>query len=69
MKGSGHYIDLEKFSHTLKIPMNNQTRLLQMRILSWLWQTTTGDMDELRLTTYRAQLFKMIKHASRVIVR
>lgn len=63
MKGSGHYIDLEKFSHTLKIPMNNQTRLLQMRILSWLWQTTTGDMDELRLTTYRAQLFKMIKHA------
>lgn len=62
MKGSGHYIDLEKFSRTLRLPVNDQTRVMQMRILSWLSETKTGDLDELRLTTYNTQLFRLIRH-------
>ncbi len=62
LKGSGHYIDLDKFYHSLSMPLNDQTRLLQMRILVWLFESKTGDLDELKLTTYNHQLFKLIKH-------
>ncbi len=33
-----------------------------MKLLVWLTQTATGDLDELHLTTYRAPLFMQIRH-------
>lgn len=62
LKGSRHYIDLDKFWRSLKRPYNKNSRLLQMRIIVWLLQTKTGDLDELRLTTRQDPLFANIEH-------
>lgn len=62
LKGSQHYIDLDKFAHTLDQPQNDYTRLIQMRLLVWLTKTETGDMDELNFTVQQLPLFDEITH-------
>ncbi|QOP55450.1 helicase C-terminal domain-containing protein [Lacticaseibacillus paracasei] len=63
VKSPQHYIDLNKFAASLhQESPSRQTQLLQMKLLVWLTQTTTGDLDELHLTTYRAPLFMQIRH-------
>lgn len=62
LKGSQHYIDLDKFAHTLDQPQNDYTRLIQMRLLVWLTQTETGDLDELNFTVQQLPLFDEITH-------
>lgn len=63
VKGSQHYLDLSRFAATLTIPeRSQQSQFLKARILVWLLQTQTGDLDELHLNSYRAQLFEEICH-------
>lgn len=63
VKSSSHYIDLDGFVQTLfKTTPNKPTLVLQMQILVWLTQTTTGDLDELQLTNYNAPIFAQISH-------
>lgn len=62
LKSPRHYLDLAKFAASLKLPHPNRlTQLLQVKILVWLTQTTTGDLDELHLTNYHAPLFARIQ--------
>ena len=63
VKGSRHYLDLQKFAATLKVAeTSKQTQLLKLRLLVWLTMTTTGDLDELHLATYRAPYFQEVVH-------
>lgn len=63
VKSSSHYLDLDGFMQTLMHPTTNQPMLvLQMRILIWLTQTETGDLDELQLANFNAPLFAQIQH-------
>ena len=63
VKASSHYIDLDGFYQSLyQGTPNKLTLVLQMRILVWLTETQTGDLDELQLTNYRAPLFAQIAH-------
>ena len=67
LKSPQHYLDLNKFAASLhQEGPTRQTQLLQMKLLVWLTQTTTGDLDELHLTTYRAPLFAEIRHTGDV---
>ncbi len=67
LKSPQHYLDLNKFAASLhQEGPTRQTQLLQMKLLVWLTQTTTGDLDELHLTTYRAPLFAEIRHSGDV---
>ncbi|WP_082623076.1 helicase C-terminal domain-containing protein [Lacticaseibacillus camelliae] len=62
LKSPRHYLDLAKFAASLQLPRpNRQTRLLQLKIIVWLTQTETGDLDELQLTNYHAPLFARIQ--------
>lgn len=63
VKASSHYLDLDGFAQTLYQPTPNKaTLLLQMQILVWLTETTTGDLDELQLTSEQLPIFTQIKH-------
>ena len=63
VKASSHYLDLDGFYQSLyQGTPNKLTLVLQMRILVWLTETKTGDLDELQLTNYRAPLFTQIAH-------
>ncbi|WEV50289.1 exonuclease domain-containing protein [Lactobacillus sp. ESL0731] len=63
VKSSSHYLDLDGFYQSLyQGTQNKPTLILQMRILVWLTQTKTGDLDELQLTNYRAPLFTQVTH-------
>lgn len=63
VKSPSHYIDLHRFVLSLQLPHKNRmTRLLQMKILVWLTQTVTGDLDELNLTSYQTPFFINIRH-------
>ncbi|MFC6182048.1 helicase C-terminal domain-containing protein [Lactiplantibacillus daowaiensis] len=63
IKGNQHYIDLERFARGLALHEHSkQTQLLKLRVLVWLTTTTTGDLDELHLTTYQAPYFREIAH-------
>ncbi|WP_421016528.1 helicase C-terminal domain-containing protein [Furfurilactobacillus cerevisiae] len=63
VKGNQHYLDLNRFADTLTVPEHSQqSQFLKARILVWLLQTETGDLDELHLTSYRAQLFEEVCH-------
>lgn len=48
-KAKSHFLSLKDFWSSLKIPQNEHVRLLQMKILVWLLETQTGDLDELHL--------------------
>lgn len=63
VKSSSHYLDLDGFYQSLyQGTPNKMTLVLQMRILVWLTETKTGDLDELQLTNYKAPLFVQIAH-------
>lgn len=67
VKGSRHYLDLQRFAVTLGLnESSKQTQLLKLRLLVWLTMTTTGDLDELHLATYRAPYFQEIVHEGTV---
>lgn len=69
VKSPRHYLDLTQFQHSLQLPAGDRlTAVLQMRLLVWLSTTTTGDLDELHLTTYRAPLFGQVAHAGGKVV-
>src|SRR5581483_53644 len=61
MKGRKHYICLHKFEHTLGEPdQNYDTVLTKAKILIWLLETETGDVDELHLPTGGRLLWERI---------
>lgn len=61
VKSDTHYIDLGQYYGLLgRRDLNTGEQLLMMKILVWLTQTTTGDLQELQLTTYRSPLFTAI---------
>lgn len=62
LKGNNHYIDLDKFWHSLQRQQNKHTKILQMRILVWLTKTKQGDLEELHLTQMNDALFAEIAH-------
>lgn len=63
LKSKRHYIHLAKFQEVLKDPVENQLdALLRMRTLTWLTETTTGDLDELNLTNYLQPFWDKIRH-------
>lgn len=63
VKGNGHYIDLAKFAHSLSIIEDSKlVQLLKAKILVWLLQTTSGDLDELNLTQQKSPYFTEIRH-------
>lgn len=48
VKGKQHYLDLNRFMTSLKHPeRSKQSQLIKLRLLVWLTQTVTGDLDEL----------------------
>lgn len=61
LKGRNHYLDLTKFRQLLFGKTNNYAdEFLKMRILVWLTETTTGDLDEIQIgnpaTFFRQQI-------------
>jgi ATP-dependent DNA helicase DinG len=63
MKGKSHYISLDKFVHSLRESDDNyDTLLTKMQILVWLTETTTGDRDELNLSSGGQLFWHKIKH-------
>lgn len=61
VKSDTHYIDLAQYQELLhRQDLNEGSQILMMKILVWLTQTTTGDLQELQLTTYRSPLFSEI---------
>ncbi|MFL2099939.1 ATP-dependent DNA helicase DinG [Desemzia sp. FAM 23989] len=63
LKSKSHYIHLSKFESLLKEPiMQKLEAIYQMRILVWLTQTETGDLDELNLTNYNQPFWSKIRH-------
>ncbi|MHC9536819.1 helicase C-terminal domain-containing protein [Dellaglioa sp. BT-FLS60] len=63
LKGSNHYINLAEFKKELtQKESSGQVALMKIRILVWLTITKTGDLDELRLSSYQNPIFNQIKH-------
>ncbi|HJA27872.1 MAG TPA: DEAD/DEAH box helicase [Candidatus Limosilactobacillus intestinigallinarum] len=63
VKGNDHYLDLAKFAHSLSVIEESKlVQLLKARILVWLTETTSGDLDELNLTTQQSPYFTEIRH-------
>jgi len=63
LKGSQHYIDLDKFAASLSVVDSSpQSQLVKMKMLVWLTMTTTGDLDELHLATDQVPFLDQITH-------
>nr|WP_295971633.1 ATP-dependent DNA helicase DinG [uncultured Bacillus sp.] len=63
LKGKHHYISLEKFERSLwETEDNYDTALTKMQILIWLTETSTGDRDELHLSSGGQMYWNKIKH-------
>lgn len=63
LKGKHHYISLEKFERSLRETENNyDTALTKMQLLVWLTETSTGDRDELHLSSGGQMYWNKIKH-------
>lgn len=63
VKSHRHYIDLQRFFETLRRPNHQkQYQLYQMRVLVWLTQTITGDLEELQLINYEHAFWQDIVH-------
>ncbi|GHP12786.1 diguanylate cyclase [Lentilactobacillus fungorum] len=63
LKGTRHYIDLDKFRNLLFVPDNShQTPFIKAQILVWLTKTTTGDLDELHLNVEQTPFVWKIQH-------
>lgn len=64
MKSSRHYIDLARFYQSFeKKSQQKQYTFYQMAVLVWLTQTTTGDFDELNMTSLKHPFWQEIAHA------
>ncbi|MBL1229441.1 DEAD/DEAH box helicase family protein [Enterococcus sp. BWB1-3] len=63
LKSHRHYLDLQRFKETLNHPVKQkQYALFQMRVLVWLLETTTGDLDELQLINFNHIFWKDVVH-------
>ena len=63
LKSHRHYIDLQRFKETLNRPIHQkQYALFQMRVLVWLLETETGDLDELQLINFNHLFWKDVRH-------
>lgn len=63
VKGNSHYLDIAKFAHSLSIIEESKlVQLLKAKLLVWLLQTTSGDLDELNLTQQQSPYFTEIRH-------
>ncbi|WP_042355294.1 ATP-dependent DNA helicase DinG [Bacillus rubiinfantis] len=70
LKGKSHYIDLEKFYHSLKDENDNyDTALTKMQILVWLTETETGDRDELNLSSGGLLYWEKIKSSRTILAK
>ncbi|UQS81497.1 DEAD/DEAH box helicase [Bombilactobacillus folatiphilus] len=56
------YLDLANFYRLLTSEKQHRLlRLMLLKILVWLTQTTTGNLQELNLTNYQTSLFRLIR--------
>lgn len=63
LKGKSHYIHLSKFHSLLQKPVTQKLEAIyQMKVLVWLTQTETGDLDELNLTSYDQPFWNKVRH-------
>lgn len=62
LKSSHHYIDLTRFAQTLNEAQPAIVQQLQMRLLVWLSQTKTGDLNELNMTAKQHPYWQHIRH-------
>lgn len=63
LKSKSHYVHLSKFAHLLNEPVLQKLEAVyRMRVLVWLTQTKTGDLDELNLTNYNHDFWNKIRH-------
>ncbi|MDH6364975.1 ATP-dependent DNA helicase DinG [Enterococcus sp. PF1-24] len=63
VKSSRHYLDLQRFYHSLAAPVQQkQYALYQMAVLVWLTETTTGDFDELQMTNLSHVFWQEVCH-------
>lgn len=63
IKSHRHYLDLQRFQATLSQPVSQkQYALYQMRVLVWLLETTTGDVNELHLANYEHVFWQDVTH-------
>lgn len=63
LKSKSHYIHLLKFEGILNEPVERKIEAVyRMRVLVWLTETSTGDLDELNLTTYDQPFWNKLKH-------
>src|SRR5690606_14690121 len=63
LKGKSHYIHLSKFDSLLQKPVTQKLEAIyQMKVLVWLTQTETGDLDELNLTSYDQPFWNKVRH-------
>ncbi|MBL1225648.1 helicase C-terminal domain-containing protein [Enterococcus sp. BWR-S5] len=63
LKSHRHYLDLQRFNETLKNPIKQkQYALYQMRVLVWLLETETGDLDELQLINFNHIFWRDTTH-------
>lgn len=70
LKGRSHYISLAKFEQTLKDHEDNyDTILTKMQILVWLTETSTGDFDELNLSSGGMIYWNKIKNDETVFLQ
>lgn len=57
-----NYLDLDDFYFWLfHAPIRRSTAIVKMRLLVWLTQTETGNLNELNLTNYDNDFFKLIR--------
>lgn len=63
VKGNDHYLDLAKFARSLSVVEDSKlVQLFKARLLVWLLETTSGDLDELNLTAQQSPYFTEIRH-------
>lgn len=63
LKSASHYLDFDRLAAYLRHGAKNRgTAINEMRILVWLTQTQTGDLDELQITNYATEFFQSINH-------
>lgn len=63
VKGNAHYLDLSRFKVSLsQADHSKQTQLIKLRLLVWLTQTTTGDLDELHFKNEPPYLDSVYHH-------
>ncbi len=63
VKGNSHYLSISKFAHSLMVNEDSQlSQFLKAKILIWLLQTTTGDLEELNLNAQQIPYLSEVSH-------